>query len=170
MTDYTTAGRGLKTMFIGEIVCLFSFIPFVGLIGLIVTLVGLNTASKAHPGYKTAFTIAIVNIVVSLLCVFLGPLSILVSILSVVMVYMICTTSAELLCEKGDAEQAARAQTVWKIYTGCLVVSIVCTILALIPFINVLAAAVIVVTVIVQLVGGILYLVFLYKASDSLQR
>ena len=101
MTDYTTAGRGLKTMFIGEIVCLFSFIPFVGLIGLIVTLVGLNTASKAHPGYKTAFTIAIVNIVVSLLCVFLGPLSILVSILSVVMVYMICTTSAELLCEKG---------------------------------------------------------------------
>ena len=134
MTDYTTAGRGLKTMFIGEIVCLFSFIPFVGLIGLIVTLVGLNTASKAHPGYKTAFTIAIVNIVVSLLCVFLGPLSILVSILSVVMVYMICTTSAELLCEKGDAEQAARAQTVWKIYTGCLVVSIVCTILALIPF------------------------------------
>ena len=53
MTDYTTAGRGLKTMFIGEIVCLFSFIPFVGLIGLIVTLVGLNTASKAHPGYKT---------------------------------------------------------------------------------------------------------------------
>ena len=100
MTDYTTAGRGLKTMFIGEIVCLFSFIPFVGLIGLIVTLVGLNTASKAHPGYKTAFTIAIVNIVVSLLCVFLGPLSILVSILSVVMVYMICTTSAELLVKR----------------------------------------------------------------------
>ena len=44
------------------------------------------------------------------------------------------------------------------------------TILALIPFINVLAAAGSVVTVIVQLVGGILYLVFLYKASDSLQR
>ena len=171
-SDFTTAGQGLKTVFIGELLCVLFFIPlagpFLALAGLIVTLVGLNASGRAHEGYRTAFTLSIVSIVLSVLTLFIGFLSIIVSILDVAIVYYVCTTSAGLLSQKGDAYQAAKGATVWKIYAGCLVVSIICSILAIVPLINVFAAIASVITAIVQLVGMILYVVFLYKAQESL--
>ena len=171
--QYALAGRGLKNVFIGQILCILSFFPFVGpilaIIGLVLNLVGLNTASQAHPGYKTAFTVAIVSIVVSILSIFLSFLSIVTTILGLVMVYYICTTSAELLGAKGDAYQAAKGLSVWKLYLGCTVVTVVCLLLAFIPIINIFAAIVSVIAAIVLLVAGILYVIFLYKAQESLQ-
>ncbi len=175
------AGKGLKTVFIGEILCLLGFIPVLGtiaaLVGLILTLVGLNTAGRGDSGYQTAFKIAIINLVVGfgggILSMFASGVGQLVnvvsSILGFLLVYFICTTTSCLL-ESRDGALAARGVTVWKLYAGCTVVLVVCSLVVLIPVLNVIAAAAAVVTAVVQIVAMVLYLIFLYKASDALQR
>lgn len=171
--SYETAGKGLNRMFIGEILCIVgTFIPLVGgflvLAGFIVNLVGLYTAGQADGGYHTAFVLTIVRMIASLFSALLPLLSIIGSALSIMITYLVCTTSARLLTEKGDLETAARGLLVWKLYLACMVVSILCVVLALIPALFGLAVAVVLVTLIASLVGGILYLVFLYRASNSL--
>lgn len=172
MIDYTAAGRGLNKMFIGEILSILSFIPLVGgilaLVGLILTLVGLNEASAAADGYRTAFWTGIVSIVVDVLAVFLSPLGVVSSILSFVMVYLVCITTADILDETGDPATAAKGRFVWKLYVVCTVIIVVCALLALIPGVVVLAALVMIPTVIATLVAGIQYLIFLYRASSFL--
>lgn len=168
MTDYMLAGKGLNRMFIGEILCILVIIPMIGgilaLVGYVVALVGLYTASKADEGYRTAFFLTIATLILQ----FIPILSVLGSIFSIITTYLVCTTTARLLTEKGDTDTAARGLFVWKLYAACLVVSLVCTLLLLIPIINVMAVLVNVVVAIATFVGGILYLIFLYRASDSL--
>lgn len=173
MNDYTTAGRGLNKMFYGQILCILGFLPLVGwiaaIVGLILFLVGLNEAGRADAGYRTAFLVTIANLVVSLLSGVLGILSIVSDILAIAAVYLVCITTANLLFSKGDPATAGRGLFVWKLYAACMVVEIICAALALIPLINLLAWVVLVITAIMSLVGGILYLMFLYRASKSLQ-
>ena len=168
MTDYSLAGRGLNRMFIGEILCILAIIPLIGgflaLAGLIVMLVGLHTAGKADDGYRTAFILTVAGLILS----FIPLLSLIVNILSIITTYLVCTTTARLLTEKGDLETAAKGLFVWKLYAACLVVSLVCALLLFVPIINVAALLLEIATAIASLVGGILYLMFLYRASDSL--
>lgn len=51
----------------------------------------------------------------------------------------------------------------------CTLVSIVCAVLVLVPIINIAAALLLIIVALVMFVAGILYLVFLYQASQSLQ-
>ncbi len=170
--DYTAAGRGLNKVFIGEILTILSFLPVVGgilaLVGLILALVGLNEASRAAEGYRTAFVLSIVSIVLAILALFLPGMSLIDSILSFVVVYLVCTTTANILDECGDPATAAKGRFVWKLYVVCTVILVVCGVVALIPGLVILAGLVIIPTVIASLVAGIQYLIFLYRASGFL--
>ena len=168
MTDYSMAGKGLNRMFIGEILYILAIIPLIGgilaLVGFIIMLVGLYTAGKADDGYRTAFILTVAGLILS----FIPLLSLIVNILSIITTYLVCTTTARLLTARGDTATAARGLFVWKLYAACLVVSLVCALLLFVPLINVAAILMEVVVGIASLVGGILYLMFLYRASDSL--
>ena len=168
MRDYMLAGKGLNRMFIGEILCILALIPLIGVIlalaAFIVMLVGLYTAGKADDGYRTAFILTIASLILS----FIPFLNLIGSIFNIITTYLVCTTTARLLTERGDLETAAKGLFVWKLYAACLVVSLVCALLLFVPIINVAAALLEVATAIASLVGAILYLMFLYRASDSL--
>ena len=168
MTDYSLAGRGLNYMFIGEILCILVMFPLIGtiavLVGFVMMLVGLHTAGKADDGYRTAFILTVAGLILS----FIPLLSLIVNILSIITTYLVCTTTARLLTARGDTATAARGLFVWKLYAACLVVSLVCALLLFVPIINVAALLLEIATAIASLVGGILYLMFLYRASDSL--
>lgn len=181
-SDYTIAGSGLGTMFIGQIVTIaaafFAWVPFLGaiamIVGGIIVLVGLNSAGPAHPGYRNAFYMAIAGLAIGLLSVFTqngllaDTLSLAADVVAFLETYFICTASGTLLELKGDAVQADRAALIWKLYAACMLVGVVCTLVAWIPVVNILAGVVAVVTGLVELVAGILLLIFLYKASQSL--
>lgn len=68
------AGKGLFYVFVGQIVSLFTFIPFlggfVGLAALIISIYGFYTMSKADNDYNTAFILTIVNLVITLIHMF----------------------------------------------------------------------------------------------------
>ena len=168
MTDYPMAGKGLNRMFIGEILCILAIIPLIGgilaLAGYIVMLVGLYTAGKADDGYRTAFFLTIASLILG----FIPVLSLIGSVFNIITTYLVCTTTARLLMERGDTATAARGLFIWKLYAACLVVSLVCALLLFVPIINVAALLLELATAIASLVGGILYLMFLYRASDSL--
>ena len=67
-------------------------------------------------GYRTAFYVEIGILVLSVLAVFIGVLNIVTSILSLVVIYLVCTTTAGLLEVKGDLGTAARGRFAWKFY------------------------------------------------------
>lgn len=175
-------GKGLKTMFIGEIVTLvFTFlvwVPLLGPIGIlaggVLVIMGLYTASTAHLNYKYCMYIRVVGIVLGILLAFAstGILSGSASAFSVVLtfaeVYLVCTTTAKFLRDRGDENQAKRGETIWKLYAVCAIVIAVCDVLMAVPVLNILAGLVAVISGIVSLVAGVLYLMFLYHASSSL--
>ena len=173
MSQYLTASSGLSKMFYGQILTILGIIPLVGWIvaiaGLVLFLVGLHEAARADEGYRAAFYVEIAILALSLLNLFLGALGIFISALSLVSVYLVCNTTSSLLSAKGDLTAAARGRLVWKIYVVCAAVSIVCSILLLFPLLNVLGLVIIVPNAIASLVGSILYLMFLYQASNSLR-
>lgn len=170
--DYTRASKGLKYIFIGEILAILSLIPLIGgilaIVGLVLQLVGMYTAGEVHRGFKTAFTVTIINLVLSFVSAFVPFMSILTTILGLVEVYLVCQAAADLLREKGDEFQADKGLRVWKMYLVCTVITVVCMVLALIPLLGLIAAVVAVIASIVLLVAGILYIIFLYRAQESL--
>lgn len=176
---FPTAGNGLRLMFIGQIVAIISaFIPVVGALGIlaggVLSLVGVVKAMPAHEGYRNAIVAMAANVVISFLGNFwtdgaLGGLVNIAGILAAFLAtYFVCTASGALLAEKGDAVQADRAGLIWKLYAVSTVVSVLCVLVSWIPLVNVLAAVAAVVMSIVELVTGVLYVVFLYSASKSL--
>lgn len=172
--QYRLAGKGLFLVFVGQILNIFALIPIVGailsVVGLVLTLVGLHSAGQYHPGYKTAFTVSIVSLVISVINIFaVGLLGIVTAILSLVIVYYICTATAELLSSKGDGMLAEKGLKIWKMYKNCTIVTVVCLILAFVPILGIIAAIVAFIAAIVLIVAGILYIIFLYKAQASLQ-
>ena len=171
--NWSIAGSGLEKMFFGQILAILVIIPLVGWIaaiaGLILFLVGLHEAAGADEGYRTAFYVQLATLVLSVLSIFVGALDIFTSILSLVSVYLVCITTANLLSAKGDLAMAARGRLVWKINLVCAVVSVVCSVLSIIPVANLLALVIAVPAAIAGLVGGILYLMFLYGSYHSLK-
>lgn len=178
MRSYPKAAGGLKLLFIAEILAIvgavLSLVPILGPILLIVAqvlvLVGLYQASTDDEGYKTAFIITIVNLVVSVVSifadgVFASVLGIVDTVLNLAVAYFVINTTVNLAHSMGKDELSAKGQKVWKLYLVCAVASIV---IALLSFIPVLAAALGILLVIFNLIAYILYLIFLYQASAAL--
>lgn len=169
-----TVSKALKWIFIAEILSLLAFIPVVGailaLVAFVLNLVALYGASKLDQGYHTAFVLTIVGIVLSVLAIFAnGVFGSLVSIVSTVVslgiLYFVITTTCKHLESNGAAEVAQKGANVWKINLICTIAAVVLTLLAFVP---VLAVVLGVIIGIVQIVAGILYLIFLYKSYNAL--
>lgn len=173
-----TASSGLLYLFIGEIVGLFVFIPFIGLLvpiaAAVISIYGFYTLSKATPTFNTAFMLTIANLIVSVLGVifrtgFTGfVIDVAAVILSFLVVYYVCQGASELLRGISD-HLVGRANTIWVLYLICAVIVIICYLLAIIPFINILAALVSFIMGIVQLIASILYIIFLWSSHKALQ-
>ena len=185
MGNYPNAGAGLKKMFIAEvgtIICaVLMIIPIVNILAaigalvfLIISMVGLYGAGKDIAGCKTAFTITIISMVVSIVAAFFktGFLNALFTIasavLSLLVVYYVCTSVAEVMNQIGAADVAQKGLTVWKINLVCTIISVVATLIALIPLIGAVGTVINVVIAIVEVVAGILYMIFLNKSYQAL--
>lgn len=179
MYMYEAAGKGLMYLFWAQIISLFSWIPFLGswisLAACILTIYAFYTMSQSTSGYKNAFVLTIAQLIVSAITLFIFKEGVLNSIFAMVLtvinflvVYFVCNSTGELLYGVDNA-LAQRAATLWKIYLICTAVSIVCSLLSVIPIINILAGLVKGVIIIVQFVAAILYMIFLWRSQKVLQ-
>ena len=176
---YPNAAAGLKTVYQSQIVGLIAtvllFIPLINILAaaalLVVSvlyMVGLNQCAKQDDGYRTAFTLVIINLVVNLLRNFIpGVISTILSlvgdVLTLATLYFVCITTNRLL-ENLRAPQSTidRGVVVWKINVICTIVAVVCTLL--------LASIVTLIATIAQLVGCILYMLFLRDAYRVMEQ
>lgn len=187
MQNLQEAKTGLNKMFIaqvGMVACvILAVIPLVNLIAalgalvfLILSIVGLWQAGKDIEGCKTAFILTIIELVVSLLSsvfsqvAFLGKFFSLANIvLNLAVLYFVCTSVSEVMTKIGSADAAKLGHTTWLVNLACALVSAAIIILAWIPFLGTVIAGIgSVLTVIASLVGGVLYIMFLYKSSQAL--
>ena len=190
--DNLLVGKGLKLIFISQILSVISNFMAEGLLSglvdvasVIVAMVGLYTAAPAHPKFRAAFrlniALCILGVIVAVLSVFqkagvsLGLITVLllaVAILAVALgvwsVYLICTAAGEILTANGYATLAAKGVTVWKLFLVTYAAVIVFMLLAMVPFLLVIAGILVIGTVVAMLVGGILYMIFLYNAYHAL--
>lgn len=189
--DNFLVGKGLKLLFISQLLSVSSNFMAEGLLsGLvslastIVALVGLNTAAPAHPKFRAAFrlniALCILGVIVAVLSVFqkagvslgqttlLLAVAILVVALGVWSVYLICTAAGEILTVNGYATLADKGVTVWKLFLVTSAAMIVFMLLALVPVLLIVAGILVIGTVIAMLVGAILYMIFLYNAYHAL--
>lgn len=189
--DNLLAGKGLKLLFVSQILSVISNFMAEGVLSgvvelasVIVALVGLNIAAPVHPYFRSAFRLNIALIVLYVVTMVLTArpnvglsigqivLMLALAISAVVLglgnVYLICTAAGALLTANGYAALAAKGATVWKIVLICSVTIIICVLLLVVPFIQIIAAILAVGTTIAMLVGAILYMVFLYNAYHAL--
>ena len=138
---------GMKKMFIaqvGAICCtVLMVIPVVSLIGAIgaigvivfavISLIGLWAAGQEVPGCKKAFILTLVNALCSVLTQVpaVGKVFELAGdVLSFLIVYLVCTSLAEVLRGGGAADVASTGDKVWKInlvcYAAMLVLAVYC--------------------------------------------
>lgn len=183
MDDYgSLAAKGLKLLFVAEIFSLLSsFIPFLNVaclfVGFVLSLTGLNSAAQAHAGFQRAMSLLVVTIAVNLGSLFVprgGLAELVLTLVSVLLpltvLYTICTTTAALVEARGNYELALLGRFTWKL-------NLVCTLISLggVVLFAVLSVAALIFTVIfagaaiANLVGGVLYLMFLYQASAYLR-
>ncbi len=185
MEKFTNAGPGLRKMFIaavGIIICsVLAIIPIINIvagIGSIVfgvlSMVGLYQAGKDIQGCMMAFYITIANIVLSIIRTFFGAgilgivLAICATVISLSIIYFVCNSVSEVMNQVGAAAVAQKGHTVWMINLVCCCVSVVLTLLGLIPIINIFAAFANIIVAIVSLVGTILYMLFLNDGAKAL--
>lgn len=89
-------------------------------------------------------------------------------LINAVVIYQICNTTGMFLSGI-DSQIARQGETIWKTVFFCSVVEVLCSILAVVPVINILALVAAVIVGIVQCIIGILYLVFLYRSQKVLK-
>ena len=181
---YPNATHGLERVYQSQVIALVAavlmIIPVINIlaaIALIVSLVlymiGINEAGKDDESYKTAFTLIIVQLVISVLNSLIGGVifDLVNEALALAVLYFVCITTNKLLKNIGaDGRITDRGVVVWKINVICTIVE-VCTLLALIPSasLQLLAAVVTLVTAIAQIVGSILYILYLRDATTALK-
>lgn len=184
------AERGLRLLFWGEIlflvaaVCVLvnvwvSFFPIAVkvLAGLsfVVSLFGLVTAVRAYEGYQSALFFLVICIIlwVSVNWVedrwysaFLNAACVVVNYL---MVARVCAASADLLFQDRDASGAQWTARVRLAYRICAAVSVACFLAGSAVRLGVLAEIVRFMGMVVSLVAGLIYLLFLQGIHELIQ-
>lgn len=183
MTEYKTAGKGLRLMFLGALIAAlggFRIIdPVIGgiaaIAGTLLTLYGLYTAVPAHPYYKLAMMMELATMVLAVVLWVAAKANLLENVFSILntlaallSTVFVCSATDFLLKEKGDAPLAEQGRLIMLLYTLCAVVSILCILIAWIPVLNILAAITGAVTTVVMLAANIIKIFFYFKASRSL--
>lgn len=179
-SSYPNAAKGLKWVFIAEILAIVSIpLAFIlvgaitAIVSVVMNLVGLNNAASDDANYRPAFLGAVAALVISVLSGFAGNgvlgtvLSIVTSLVNLFIVYTVCTVTSGLLTGKAP-DVAGRGATVTKIYLVCAVVNVACSVLSAIPALGLPTTVIATVSGIAALVGYIMYLIFLWGASKAL--
>ena len=179
---YPNAAQGLRMMFFGQILMivgvLLAWVPLVGALLIIAApiaeLVGVYKAGADDENYRGALVFVALVLMVNFISGFKGEgflgsiLDMVSEVLNLMVVFSVCNTTSNLLHSIGQEELSQRGGTVIKIYAACTVISIVCQALGFIPIINIAAALVLAVSSIVQLVGYVMYLLFLNGSGKAL--
>lgn len=186
MQTYENAASGLKKMFIAEIgaiICaVVAIIPILGIIGvlgslvfLVISLIGLNNAGKDIEGCKNAFTLTIVQLIVSVIAGLFGSgvlgtiLTIVNDIFALLIVRAVCMSVAEVMDMQRQPEIAGKGRTVWKINLVCYVIAIILSVISLIPLLGFAIAAIgSLITGILSLIASIMYMIFLNNSYKAL--
>lgn len=194
---YPHAAAGLKTVYQAKLVGLISIVlvivPIVQifaiaaiLVAAFLSLVGLAQCRKDDKGYRTAFNLVIIglvtNLAASLVSAYAGTegiagicgniLSMADDILSLASLYFVCITTNRLLKETAAAENLIdRGIVVWKLNVVCTVILLVCYLLRMIPgnIAVIIAGYLAIFAVIAQIVGNVLYILYLHNAYRALE-
>ena len=148
-------------------------------IGIIMLLVGLNTAGKDSEQIKKAFTISIVSLIVAIVVGILKSFTpawvanigdIVATVLGLLITYNVLFGCAGL-----NSDLAEKASSTWKVYMCVIILDIVIVIVTLImgllgfTAVSVVAATILVVAdAVLEVVAYIMFLVFLSKAKNTL--
>ena len=197
MMTYPHAAAGLKTVYQARLVGLISIVlvivPIVQVLAVaamliagFLALVGLAQCRKDDKGYRTAFNMVIAglvtNLAASLVSAYAGAegfagicgniLSIATDVLSLASLYFVCITTNRLLKEVAAAENLIdRGIVVWKLNVVCTVILLVCYLLRMIPgnIAVIIAGYLAIFAVIAQIVGNVLYILYLRNAYRALE-
>ena len=183
---YKDIGKGLRLVFFGEILTtvagLFSWFGL-SLIGLVLTIVGLGMAGQGDSGYQKAFHVTILHLAMVFLGVILTALTLAFmpvlgdvlaalivlasAVLAFLSVYYVCATSASLQNSRSNP-LSKRSCTLFKVYGVCSAVTHACALALMLPFLAtmLLAGGIAFFSSIILAVAGVLYIVFLYQASE----
>lgn len=163
------AGVGGLMSFAGLIIALVSFV---------MEIVGMLKASPAHPGYKTALYMVLVNIALGVVAIFVtgnaifsGILQALSPIAVFLSVYFVLSATIALLHEKGDQACAAKGTTVRTMYLVCTAVSVVGELVLAVPTLSGIGGVATTATMIssvVQVVALFMYIGFLGRSVRTL--
>lgn len=193
MRTYPNAAQGLHKVFlaqilpvVGVVLVLFSLSSLqlmvmmtmvtvvLAIVSGILNLMGLYQARQDDQGYANAFYLVIATLVVNVLSNLLGSgflsslLSLVANVLNLAILYLACATTSLLLTSLGQEELARKGHTVWMINLVCTVITVACDLLAFIPVINLLTVPIMLVTLIAALIGSVMYILFIYRASKAL--
>lgn len=182
--DNLLAGRGLRLLFISQLLALIADLIGDGLPCVILYIVSfamaigaLNVAAPSHPYFSRAFWLNIIRLVLTGLTIFSGAyeltgLAIVFSIgslaLDAYIVYLVCTAAGQILIINGYATLADKGATVWKVNLFCTFALACFMVMALAPILLILAGVLVIGTAVAALVGSILYLKFLSNAYHIL--
>lgn len=189
---FTIAGNGLKLMFFGQLIAIFSFVPSIGnllsMIGGITILVGLVKIRTATPGYKKAFIMMLLSIAGSVLMAVMAAtalgsalsgnggaaagslmltlvLTAAVSVFSFLQIYFVCTSTSSLLREIGEDATASYGDLCWKLNAATYAVVILVLVVSI--FSAGLGGVLNTISQLISLASGTLYIFFLYKSETA---
>lgn len=182
MYHYPKAARGIQLLFLSIILAIIAppltvlgIGAVVSVVSIVLQLVALFIAAGDDSGYRTAFYASVANLALNLLGNFVQQGSVVYTLVSTVssivglyMTYKVITVTCYLLMNKAP-NVAAQGQSVGKIYVVCFVINFLCNFLELVPFIGLMARLISILASLVQLVGYVLFLVFLFRASTALK-
>ena len=193
---YPNAAAGLKSIYQAKLVGLISIvlviIPIVQIFAVaallvagFLALVGLYQCRKDDPGYNTAFMLVLAAFVINLLSnllqayfnapaiiVIVTLISVVSDVLTLASLYFVCITTNRLLQTIGtDARTIDRGVLVWRLNVICTAILIVCELLQVLSsdIATVFAGFLAIFALIAQLVGSILYILYLRDAYRALQ-
>lgn len=118
MTNYGVVGKGLRLVFLGQILGILSIFPIISLIGVVLLLIGLYLAGKGEARLRPAFMCGIAELLVAVLSAWTPSviLTIAVAALDVLVIYYLCVVTSSMLDTLGKTQTAQWGRVVWKIY------------------------------------------------------
>lgn len=168
-----SGGAALGAAGIGGLMLLVAGI--LSIVSFVIELLGLSKATGAHPGYKNAMTLVLVNILLAVANVFLSKIAVINTIvtlanpiLNFLVVYFVINATIELLKSRGDSATCAKGDSVRTIYMVCMVVNLVMQFTSIIPALAGLALVALSLSSLASLVAFFLYIGFLGASVRTL--
>lgn len=186
-----SVGSNMNLLFVGYAISLVvsilnllgvsgGIVSLASLAGLVIIMLALDRLKNYHPGYGKAFQYEIILIVFSVISVvvlivaafvpfLLWPVVLLMMVGSSVLNYLVVRytslSTADLAKDKGEMEAAALGVKVNQIYLICAGVSVVCTILSVIPLLGMIFSLLGKLASLASIAGLALMVSFLYRVK-----